>query len=233
MTNKSGEVSVDRQIDDISSPLRADWAQFYRLCEGSRARRLIDCLRAPGIHAVTVLRFGQWAAAQVRPLRWLLTPIYMVLNEFVKILWGIDIPRSARIGPGFYIGHFSGIFVSAHAVIGRDCFISQGVTIGVGGSGHKRGVPVLGDNVYLGAGCKLFGRIAVGNGVKVGANAVVHCSLEAGAKVAAPGFIYVGGTAPPNHADRPNADAQEDSDVSVVTAKSNQSEVPIIRKHYK
>ncbi len=195
MTTKPGEVLTGRQTDDNGTPLLADWAQFYRLCEGSRVRRLFDCMRAPGIHAVTVLRFGQWAASQAAPLRWLLAPMYMLLNEFIKILWGIDISRSARIGPGFYIGHFSGIFVSSHAVIGRNCFISQGVTIGVGGSGDKRGVPVLGDNVYLGAGCKLFGRITLGDGVKVGANAVVHRSLAAGAKVAAPSFIYLGDTA--------------------------------------
>lgn len=201
MTTKPSEALTDHQTDDSTSPLRADWAQFYRLCEGTRVRRLFDCLRAPGVHAVTVLRFGQWAARQVAPLRWLLTPVYVLLNEIIKILWGIDIPRSARIGPGFYIGHFSGIFVSSKAVIGRNCFISQGVTIGVGGSGEKRGVPVLGDNVYLGAGCKLFGRITLGDGVKVGANAVVHRSLVAGAKVAAPGFIYVGGTAPPEGSD--------------------------------
>lgn len=198
MSSSDHAVAMQSESDDVGAALRADWAQYYRLCEGSRARRLFDCLRAPGIHAVTVLRFGQWAATQVAPLRWLLAPVYVLLNELIKILWGIDIPRSARIGPGFYIGHFSGIFVSSKAVIGRNCFISQGVTIGVGGSGDKRGVPVLGDNVYLGAGCKLFGRITLGNGVKVGANAVVHRSLTAGAKVAAPGFIYVGGTAPLN-----------------------------------
>ena len=129
MSSSDHAVAMQPRPGDAGSALRADWAQFYRVCEGSRARRLFDCLRAPGIHAVTVLRFGQWAATQVAPLRWLLTPFYMVLNELIKILWGIDIPRSARIGPGFYIGHFSGIFVSAHAVIGRNCFISQGVTI--------------------------------------------------------------------------------------------------------
>ncbi|HUW28395.1 MAG TPA: serine acetyltransferase [Sulfuriferula sp.] len=198
MTTRPDEILAVRHTDKYGLPLRADWAQFYRLCEGSRARRMFDCLRAPGIHAVTVLRFGQWAARQRAPLNWLLAPVYMLLNELIKILWGIDIPRSARIGPGLYIGHFSGIFVSPKAVIGRNCFISQGVTIGVGGSGDKRGVPVLGDNIYLGAGCKLFGRITLGDGVKVGANAVVHRSLATGAKVAAPGFIYVGGTAPPN-----------------------------------
>ncbi|MHB1330958.1 MAG: serine O-acetyltransferase [Sulfuriferula sp.] len=228
MTTKPGNVLTGRQTDDSGGPLRADWAQYYRLCEGSRARRLFDCLRAPGVHAVTVLRFGQWAAKQVMPLRWLLTPIYMVLNELIKILWGIDIPRSARIGPGFYIGHFSGIFVSAHAVIGRNCFISQGVTIGVGGSGNKRGVPVLGDSVYLGAGCKLFGRITVGDGVKVGANAVVHCSLAEGVKVAAPGFIYLSGTAPLDNTTPQNNGTSDSS------AKSSSSEVPIlIRKHSK
>lgn len=208
MTTRPGEVLAVRQNDNQrEAPLRADWAQYYRLCEGSQARRVFDCLRAPGIHAVTVLRFGQWAARQRAPLNWLLAPVYVVLNECIKILWGIDIPRSARIGPGLYIGHFSGIFVNPEAVIGRNCFISQGVTIGVGGSGDKRGVPVLGDDVYLGAGCKLFGRITLGDGVKVGANAVVHRSLAAGAKVAAPGFIYLGGTAPKDSGTDDSGDA--------------------------
>ncbi|GBL46833.1 serine acetyltransferase [Sulfuriferula multivorans] len=228
MSSSDRAVAMQSESVGAGAALRADWAQYYRLCEGSRVRRLFDCMRAPGIHAVTVLRFGQWAAKQVMPLRWLLTPIYMVLNELIKILWGIDIPRSARIGPGFYIGHFSGIFVSAHAVIGRNCFISQGVTIGVGGSGDKRGVPVLGDNVYLGAGCKLFGRITVGDGVKVGANAVVHCSLAEGAKVAAPGFIYLSGTAPLDNTAPQNKDTHDSA------AKSNHTEMPIlIRKHSK
>lgn len=226
MMAESDEILTDPQTGANSTPLRADWAQFYRVCEGSRVRRLFDCMRAPGIHAVTVLRFGQWAACQVAALRWLLTPVYVLLNEIIKILWGIDIPRSARIGPGLYIGHFSGIFVSSKAVIGRNCFISQGVTIGVGGSGDKRGVPVLGDDIYLGAGCKLFGRITLGNGVKVGANAVVHRSLAAGAKVAAPGFIYVGGTAPLN------TGADDTSDGMADAAKSCCAEVPVlIREH--
>lgn len=171
------------------SDLRADLLQYYRTCNGSRARRLFDCLRGPGVHAVVVYRFGRWSRRLPRPLNWLLAPFYILASEGVKIVWGIDLPRSAQVGPGFYIGHFGGIFIHPDAVIGRDCFISQDVTIGYGGSGERGGVPVLGDNVYLGAGCKLFGRITIGNRVAVGANAVVHKSLPDGARAAAPGFI--------------------------------------------
>ena len=87
--------------------------------------------------------------------------------------YGIDLNRGTTIGPGFYIGHFGGIVVSSSAIIGKNCNISQGVTIGVSGSGDKRGCPQIGDNVYIGSGAKLIGKIHIGNNVAIGANAVV------------------------------------------------------------
>jgi serine O-acetyltransferase len=95
---------------------------------------------------------------------------FMVKRLSVK--YGISIPLGVEIGPGFYIGHHGCIFVSPETVIGKNCNISQGVTIGVGNRGRV-GVPRIGDNVYLGPGAKLFGRITVGNNVAIGANAVV------------------------------------------------------------
>lgn len=155
-------------------------------------RRLLTCARAPGVHAVVVLRFGQWSRRRCLPLRILFDPLYAILDFFIKVLWGIEIPRTAQIGPGLYIGHYGGITVSSRAVIGRDCNLSQNITIGVSGAGAKRGAPTLGDNVYVAPGARLVGRITVGNNVKIGANAVIHRDVPNDAiAVLEPGFKII------------------------------------------
>ncbi|MDH4202552.1 MAG: serine O-acetyltransferase [Phycisphaerae bacterium] len=90
-----------------------------------------------------------------------------------KCKYGITIPFDTQIGSGFYIGHFGQIVVNRNAVIGKNCNISQGVTIGVANRGDRKGCPTIGDNVYIGPGAKLFGNINVGNNVAIGANCVV------------------------------------------------------------
>ena len=87
--------------------------------------------------------------------------------------FGISIRVSTDIGSGFYIGHFGGIVVSNEVIIGKNCNISQGVTIGQSNRGARKGVPVIGDNVYIGPGAKIFGRIRIGNNAAIGANCVV------------------------------------------------------------
>ena len=184
--------------DDTTSPekrrtresaLLADLRRRYAMTSGSTLRRVLMCARAPGIHAVVVLRFGQWCLRRHKLLRLVLDPIYAILDLLIHILWGIEIPRAAKIGPGLYIGHFGGITVSPRAVIGRNCNLSQNITIGVSGEGDKRGAPTIGDNVYIAPGARLFGGITIGNNVKIGANAVVHKDLPDNAiAVLDPGF---------------------------------------------
>lgn len=89
-----------------------------------------------------------------------------------KIKLGMDI-QTFNIGKGFYIGHWGQIFVSSEAVIGNNCNISQGVTIGVSNRGNNKGAPTIGDRVYIGPGVKIFGNIKIGNDVSIGANDVV------------------------------------------------------------
>ena len=89
-----------------------------------------------------------------------------------RIKFGIDI-QSLSIGEGFYIGHFGHIVVNSAAVIGKNCNISQGVTIGISNTGSKKGVPVVGDYVYIGPGAKIMGNIKIGNRAAIGANSVV------------------------------------------------------------
>lgn len=174
------------------SPLRADLRRRYAMTSGSTLRRVLTCARAPGTHAVLVLRFGQWSRRRPKVLRILFDPLYVILDFFIQVLWGIEIPRGASIGPGLYIGHYGGITVSSIAVIGRDCNLSQNITIGVSGAGQKRGAPTLGDNVYVAPGARLVGKIIIGNNVKIGANAVIHKDLPDNAiAVLDPGFKII------------------------------------------
>jgi serine O-acetyltransferase len=180
---------------DFFATLRQDIGRAYRYQRGGRWRRAAGCLATPGLQAVLVYRFGQWARQRSRLLRCLLDPIYWILYTLVRIAWGIAIPRSARIGPGLYIGHFGGITISHSAVIGRNCNLSHGITVGVSGHGEKCGVPVIGDDVYIAPGACLFGKIVIGNNAKIGANAVIHKDVpENAVAVMDPGFRVVSHT---------------------------------------
>ena len=150
------------------------------------------CLRSPGVHAVTAHRFGRWLLQRSPLVRLLLEPFYVVLDLLVHALWGIEISRRASIGGGLYLAHAGGIVVAAGTVIGTNCNLSHDVTIGLAGHGEKCGVPAIGDDVYIAPGAKLFGRIRVGDNVKIGANTVIHRDVPSNAVVALdPGFHIV------------------------------------------
>ena len=97
--------------------------------------------------------------------------MFMLHKQTYKL--GISIPASTEIDSGFYIGHFGGIVVNGKSVIGKNCNISQGVTLGQANRGKNKGYPTLGDNVYIGPGAKIVGAIKIGNNVAIGANCVV------------------------------------------------------------
>jgi serine O-acetyltransferase len=98
-------------------------------------------------------------------------------QKLIEMLTGISIPASAQIGHSFYIGHFGGIILNAKTVIGNNCNISQGVTIGISGLGAHRGVPVIGNDVYMGANAVIAGNIVVGNYVLIGACSLVNSTI--------------------------------------------------------
>jgi serine O-acetyltransferase len=137
-------------------------------------------LLTQGIWALIVYRAGSWVLRNKGRIGLLSRPVLLMLSicgKVVEITTGISLPFAAKIGKGFYIGHFGQIIVSPSAVIGECCNISQGVTIGEGGRGEKQYVPIIGDRVYLAPGAKLFGNIRIGNDVAIGANAVVTKDL--------------------------------------------------------
>lgn len=104
-------------------------------------------------------------------------PSKLIYNHYTYKL-GISIPLSAKIGPGFYIGHFGSIVVNGKCSIGSNCNISHEVTLGQANRGEKKGYPELGNNVYIGPGAKLVGAVKVGNNVAIGANCVVTKDID-------------------------------------------------------
>jgi serine O-acetyltransferase len=133
-----------------------------------------------------LLEQGLWALLQYRieaavyrsslP-RIIKAPVRMPLiawHKAVEMTTGISLPCTAQIGPGLHLPHCGNRTVNAAAVIGSDCCLSQGVTIGVSGGGSTRGVPVIGDRVYLGVNAVVVGKISVGADVCIGANSLVN-----------------------------------------------------------
>jgi serine O-acetyltransferase len=133
-----------------------------------------------------------------------LYPFFFLFYWRKGIRFGFDIPVSTKIGSGFYIGHFGGVIISGGAVIGKNCNISQGVTIGVVNRGANAGCPQIGDNVYIGPGAKIFGKVIVGNNVAIGANSVIVKDCPDNSVVAGvPGKVisYLGSTGYINRTD--------------------------------
>lgn len=126
----------------------------------------------PGFRYSFYLRLCAFLAKQPL-LRHGVRQIFLFKLNRIGVRFGISIPYTTSIGPGLYIGHHGGIVVNDEAIIGRNCNLSHDVTIGQSNRGPRRGCPLIGDNVYIAPGSRLFGRIVVGNNAAIGANAVV------------------------------------------------------------
>jgi serine O-acetyltransferase len=101
----------------------------------------------------------------------------------IFVLYNSDVSASVKIGKGTVFGHGGiGVVVHEKAVIGENCVVGQGITIG--GKSRAVEVPVIGDYVYMAAGCRIIGPITIGNNVVIGANAVVTKSIPDNSLVA-------------------------------------------------
>ncbi len=149
------------------------------------ARNYFEVLTTyPGVHAVMWHRLNHllWNAR----LKWLAR----FLSTIARLLTGIEIHPGAQIGRRFFIDHGMGVVIGETAEIGDDCTLYHGVTLG--GTTWQKGKrhPTLGNNVVVGAGAKVLGPIDVGNGARIGSNAVVVKNVPAEATVVGiPGHI--------------------------------------------
>jgi len=136
----------------------------------------------PGFRAVAVYRFGVWSKqVRLRPVRGILYRIHRVLYRYVRNHYGIELPDTAIVGRRLRIGHQGGTIIHYNAVIGDDCLIRQNVTIGATSEETVRHAPTLGNNVQVGCGAAILGKITIGAGARIGPNAVVMTNVPAGA----------------------------------------------------
>jgi serine O-acetyltransferase len=136
---------------------------------------IITCY--PGLHAALLHRAAHalWQAE----LKWL----GRLVSHIGRWLTGIEIHPGAAIGRRFFIDHGMGVVIGETAEIGDDCTLYHGVTLG--GTSWNKGKrhPTLGNGVVVGAGAKILGPITIGDGARVGSNAVVVKDVPANATV--------------------------------------------------
>lgn len=103
--------------------------------------------------------------------------IYRVLYSFFRKKLHIEISRDTQIGGGLYIGHAYGITINPRATLGMNCNIHKNVTIGQENRGKKRGAPTIGNNVWIGIGVTIVGKVYIGDDVLIAPNSYVNCDI--------------------------------------------------------
>ena len=142
------------------------------------ARNTFEVLTTyPGLHAILWYRLAHWFWKL--NLKWLAR----FISGFARWFTGIEIHPAAKIGERFFIDHGMGVVIGETAEIGNDCTLYHGVTLG--GTSWQKGKrhPTLGNGVVVGAGAKVLGPIEIGDGARVGSNAVVIKSVGIGETV--------------------------------------------------
>jgi len=154
--------------------LREDIACVFERDPAARSTwEVLTCY--PGFHALTLHRFSHWLWSA--RLRWLAR----FMSHLGRWLTGIEIHPGAIIGRRVFIDHGMGVVIGETAVIGDDCTLYHGVTLG--GTSWSKGKrhPTLLRGVVIGAGAKVLGPVTLGEGAKVGSNAVVVRDVPPGA----------------------------------------------------
>jgi len=142
------------------------------------ARNTFEILTTyPGLHAVMMHRLSH--ALWRRGLKWLAR----LMSNVARLFTGIEIHPGAVMGRRFFIDHGMGVVIGETAVIGDDCTLYHGVTLG--GTTWQKGKrhPSLGCDVVVGAGAKVLGPIVIGDGARIGSNAVVVKAVPPGGTV--------------------------------------------------
>ena len=121
----------------------------------------------PGVHAMMFYRFSH------RLWLWNIKWVARFISAVGRLLTGIEIHPGATIGRRFFIDHGMGVVIGETTLIGDDCTLYHGVTLG--GTSWNKGKrhPTLGNDVVVGAGAKVLGPIVLHDGARVGSNAVV------------------------------------------------------------
>ena len=141
------------------------------------------------IYKADILRYGmgEGKSHATRFLYWFRTAQYtksIIVRSFARLMlnhyrkkYGLEIPRQTKIGAGLYIGHAYNITMNENTVMGINCNIHKGVTIGQENRGRRKGVPTIGNCVWIGVNASIVGNITVGDDVLIAPNSYVNCGI--------------------------------------------------------
>jgi serine O-acetyltransferase len=183
--------SIDRvatppDVRGRSTHLRSVWE---RMCEDLDAAierdpavdtRLEMALASPGLHAIWVHRVSH--SLWTRPTSTFSGRLAArLLSQISRSVTGVEIHPGAQIGRRFFIDHGMGVVIGETAEVGEDVLLFHGVTLGGRSMKRVKRHPTVGNNVTIGAGARVLGPVHIGDGVQIGANAVVVKDVPAGA----------------------------------------------------
>ena len=131
----------------------------------------------PGFHAIVFHRIAHFLWNLKIPF------LPRAISQFARFLTGIEIHPGAQIGDGLFIDHGMGVVIGETTIIGNDVTLFQGVTLGGTGKEAGKRHPTLGNNVVVGTGAKILGKIQIGDNSYIGADAVIIKDVPANATV--------------------------------------------------
>ena len=144
--------------------IATDLRQKAKWCyERDDAPAMVKALLTDGTAAMVLYRLMQ-ASREHK-----LAPLEMVFNKLNAVVGGAIIGRGAEFGPGFVLIHSNGVVINGSVKGGANVKIEHQVTIGA----ERRQSPIIGNDVFIGAGAKIVGPVRIGDGARIGANAVV------------------------------------------------------------
>ena len=171
---------------DLLALCRGGWTIGEVTGGAAKLGALVMLFHHGGVRATLIHRLAH--AANGRHFRGLPS----LLSQLNVALHGIELPASVSIGPGLYMPHTVGTVINARS-IGAHVTLQGGITIG---QKDNTGFPTIGDGVTLATGCRVLGKITIGDGAVVGANAVVLHDVPAGAVMVGVPARQVGVTQP-------------------------------------
>lgn len=144
-------------------------ADLYRHYELRGTRGLIRALSYPGFRYTYLFRIVSLSKKGS-----VSRGFFRILMRHYRFKYGFEINPDAMIGEGFYLTSHCSTIVIGPVTIGKNCNVGHSVTIGRGIAGAKMGRPIIGDNVWIGTGSVIVGKIQIGNNVLVAPNTFIN-----------------------------------------------------------
>jgi serine O-acetyltransferase len=162
--------------------IKTDISRYFQIHSSTGQANLREKVRIflfdECLHAVLDYRVHFWVYHNLNNVifRKMFTAITLPISFWYKSVRGIKIHYNAEIEKGFFVGHSGGVLIGPIS-IGENCSIAHNVTIGIGGRGDDRGLPKIGNNVWIGTMSVIFGKIEVGNNTTILPGTVLSKSI--------------------------------------------------------